>query len=391
MNFIKREIKAETIGIIDIGSYKIRAGICNFKNGDLELIGYGEKRQDTRYIKSGEVTNIEGLCKNIESALKKAEKGLKIKVKKIIINISFKEVFIKTNKLNYKRKDIYKEIDKEELDTIIKKVEKKIISEHLSDIKNDSGYNKSDLKLILSNITKIQIDKIDTKKLLGQNGENISLSILNTFIPLSQYNLLEYIEEYLNKKIIKILPSEYAITKLFKKKNNIVIIDVGNYHTSIIIKKEGQIIGVSKIPIGIGNLVKNIRKNNDVSKINIINSMDENIYADEKIDFLEIFEECLIAGLEKILGNNICPHNFFVSGGGSNIFVKNYIKQIKFQKRGIKIIKEVNFVEPKIKYLENILSSSNLNIISMIITTLDFIKKGKDPISESLRKLIKKI
>ncbi len=391
MNFIKREIKAETIWIIDIWSYKIRAWICNFKNWDLELIWYWEKRQDTRYIKSWEVTNIEWLCKNIESALKKAEKGLKIKVKKIIINISFKEVFIKTNKLNYKRKDIYKEIDKEELDTIIKKVEKKIISEHLSDIKNDSWYNKSDLKLILSNITKIQIDKIDTKKLLWQNWENISLSILNTFIPLSQYNLLEYIEEYLNKKIIKILPSEYAITKLFKKKNNIVIIDVWNYHTSIIIKKEWQIIWVSKIPIWIWNLVKNIRKNNDVSKINIINSMDENIYADEKIDFLEIFEECLIAGLEKILWNNICPHNFFVSWWWSNIFVKNYIKQIKFQKRWIKIIKEVNFVEPKIKYLENILSSSNLNIISMIITTLDFIKKWKDPISESLRKLIKKI
>lgn len=391
MNFIKKEIIAETIWIIDIWSYKIRAWICNFKNWELELIWYWEKRQDTKYIKSWEVVNLEWLCKNIEFALKKAEQKAKIKTEKMIINISFKEVFIKTLKLNYRRKEKYEKIDKNELDTIIKKVEKKIISEHLDEIKNESWYNKSNLKLILSNISRIQIEKIDTKKLLWQHWENITLSILNIFIPLSQYDLLEYIEEYLNRKIVKIIPSEYSITKLFKKKDNIVILDIWNYHTSIIIKKEWQIIWVSKIPVWIWNLVKSIRKGNDVSKIDIINSMDENIYADEKIDFLEIFEECLVAGIDKVLWDNICPHNFFVSWWWGNIFVKNFIKQIQFQKQWIKIIKEVKFVEPRIKYLENISSNSNLNIISMMMTTLEFIKKWKDPVSESLRKLIKTI
>lgn len=391
MNFIKKEIQAETIAIIDIWSYKIRAWICNFINWELELAWYGEKRQDTNFIKSWEVVNLEWLCINIKEALDKAEKQANIEAHKIIINMSFKEVFIKTFKVWYKRKNIYDKIDKTELDKIIKKVEKNILKQHLHDIKSESWYSKSDLKLIISNISKIQIEKEDKKKLLWEHWENINISILNIFIPLSQYNVLEYIEEYLNKKIIKIIPSEFAVTKLFKKKKEIVIIDIWNYHTSIIIKKEWQIIWVSKLPVWIWNLIKSIRKNYDVSKIDIINTMDENVYADEKIDFLEIFEECLIAWIEKIIGDNICPHNFFISWWWSNLFVRNFIREIEFQKEWIKILKEIKFVEPKIRYLQNMSSNSNLNIISMMITTLDFIKKGRDPVTESLRKLLKTI
>ena len=44
MAFTTKKIKSKTVGIIDIWTYKIRVAITKYKNKDLELIGYWEKR-----------------------------------------------------------------------------------------------------------------------------------------------------------------------------------------------------------------------------------------------------------------------------------------------------------------------------------------------------------
>lgn len=72
-HFQSNKIHAETIGIIDIGTSKIRVAICAIKNREIELLGYGEKRQDQKDILMQEIQNIESVCENIASALKKAE------------------------------------------------------------------------------------------------------------------------------------------------------------------------------------------------------------------------------------------------------------------------------------------------------------------------------
>lgn len=85
MNFIKKEIEANIIGIIDIGTYKARVAITQYKNKDLTLIGYGEKRQENNY--DGDHTL--QICENISDGIKKAELDGNIKINDIIINIPF--------------------------------------------------------------------------------------------------------------------------------------------------------------------------------------------------------------------------------------------------------------------------------------------------------------
>ena len=111
MNFTKKKIKPEIIWIIDIWTYKSRTAITKYHNKELELIWYWEKRQD---FLNNYKENLSWIIKNIEDSIVKAEKNWNIKIKNIVLNIPFEEVFFEVTKINYIRKDTSKKIDDEE-------------------------------------------------------------------------------------------------------------------------------------------------------------------------------------------------------------------------------------------------------------------------------------
>jgi hypothetical protein len=78
------------------------------------------------------------------------------------------------------------------------------------------------------------------------------------------------------------------------------------------VKKDNKILGVRKHAFGIDTLIKNIRKNYNRTKIEIIQTIDQDIYELEKQEFLEIFENILIISLEEIVQSDICPSDFFM-------------------------------------------------------------------------------
>ena len=411
MNFTTNKIASKIIWIIDIGSYKIRVWICKFHNWEFELIWYWEKRQDFKHITAiQDFINIKSICENISHAIKKAEDNCRKSIptfsiiENIVLNIPFEEIFIESNTVNYKRKnydeniiDNWKIINKYELLNILKYITETSINKHYNKIYNISWYNKEDLRLIIWWITEILADNKSTQTLLKKSPKEIDISILNIFIPESKYEIINSIWRALNKNIIKIIPSEFALTKLFEKKKEIVIIDLWSFYTSIIVKKNNQILWIRKISIWIDSLIKKIKNNHKITYIEIINSIDKNLYNEEKEKFLLIFTNILIITLEEILEKYICPNNFFMTWWWSNNFVKKYLKNINLNKNNLKIAKSIDFIKPEIEFIENSseeismnsnYSKSNLNIYAMMVSTLDFIKKENDPIEKSLKEIL---
>jgi hypothetical protein len=183
------------------------------------------------------------------------------------------------------------------------------------------------------------------------------------------------------------------MTKLFKKENDLVIMDVWAKYISITVKKEWVISWTSKLPLWINDLVKRIQEKNNKTKIDIINTIDEkDLYTEEKEEFLWVLEDCLYIGLENILWENrICPNKFFISGWWNNKFIRNYIENIKLNTYKIRLTKSIVFVEPQIDRFKKILSKSNLNIIAMILTTLELIKKENDKLTIYIENAIKEL
>jgi hypothetical protein len=89
LSFTRKHIPAKTLCIIDIGSYKLRACGAKFKNKEIEILAYNEKRQDVSYFANNECLNLPGLCENIGSIIKALESETETKFQDIVINYPF--------------------------------------------------------------------------------------------------------------------------------------------------------------------------------------------------------------------------------------------------------------------------------------------------------------
>ncbi len=397
MNFINKEIKPKIIWIVDIWTYKIRVWICKILDRDVELVWYWEKRQDEEYIIMQEIQNLEWVSENISLAIKKAEKDWNIEVEDIIINIPTTDLFFEFSKINHIRENTKIDIDDKELYDIMRLVESKALKKHFKTIHDSSWYKANDLKLLISNISKITSDQKETKILYWTNPKEVNISILNVFIPESKFETIAYMKKAIWKNIVNIIPSEFAIIWLFKDISDVVIIDIWNSHTSIIVKKDDNIEWSKKLAFWINDLIKQIRKNYNLTKNDIIQSIDLDRFTLEKTHFLSIFKDIISITLEEILWKKICPNNFFMIWWWANKFIKNYLKNANLNETGLNIIWQISFINPKIDFLDDKIENnenwidwakSNVNIFAMIKTTLDFIKKDKNKIEKILKQVI---
>lgn len=400
MNFDIKKIEPKYVWMIDVWTYKIRVWICKVFNRNVELIWYWEKRQDVNDIFLQEIKNIENVCENIKIAVEKAEIDAKMKIKEFMVNIPTSNIFFESSVVNYLKKEPEKEIDDESMYKILKDIELNIFQNHYKRIKWSSGYDKNDLKLVISNISNIMLDWESSKTLLWKKAKFIDASVLNIFITRTKFELKNQISNYIKKDIIRIIPTEYALAWLFSDKKNIVILDIWNTHTSVIVKKNWTILWVKKLSFWINDFIKSVREKHNLAKSEIIKKIDENIFLAEKADFLEIFSDVLIITLEDILRFDICPSDFFISWGWANKFLRDYLQNLDFNKYNLRMVKKINLVSPKIDFIDNKITEnpswidsakSNINIYAMIKSTLDFIKKDKNKLERTIKRIIDEV
>lgn len=400
MNFDVKKIEPKYIWMIDIWTYKIRVGICKVFNRNVELIGYWEKRQDLNDIYLQEIKNIENVCENIKQAVEKAEIDAKMKIKEFMINIPTSNIFFESSSINYIKQEPEKEIDEDSMYKILKDIELNIFKNHYKRIKSSSGYDKNDLKLIISNISNIMLDSQPSKSLLWKKARFIDAYVLNIFITRTKFELKDQLSNILKKEVINIIPTEYALAWLFPEKKDIVILDLGHTHTSVIVKRNWNILWVKKLTFGINDFIKIVRENYNLTRSEIIKKIDENIFEKEKEEFLEILSDILIITLEDILKFDVCPHDFFIAWGWANKFIRDYLQQTDFNKYNLRMVKKINIVTPKIDFIDDKITEnpswidsakSNINIYAMIKSTLDFIKKDKNKLERTIKRIIDEV
>ena len=395
MSFTKKKINSIIIWVIDIWSYKIRVWICKIIKNNIKLIWYWEKRQDEKYIFMQEIQSLEWITQNINDAIKKAEKDAWITVNNVIINSPSLNLFSTFLKVNYIRKNNNKKIDQNELYDIIEYIETIALKDHYNYIKKYFWYKKHDLKILISNISKIKIDSYNISKLLYSTWKNINISILNISTTRNTYDILNILEKSINKNIKNIVPSEYALTFLFKKTTNLIIIDIWNLYTSVIVKENGNIKWIKKLLFWINDLIKEIRKNYKLTKNDIIESIDLDRFKNEKKEFLILFKDILVISLEDILWTNIFPNKFFITWWWSNVFIKEYIKNLNINNSNLNIIWKIQLLSPEIEWFNELenknLNKSNINIFSMIKSLDVFSKDNKDNLIKLLKEVIWKI
>jgi cell division ATPase FtsA len=191
--FTKKNIPSKILCIIDIGSYKLRVCAASFKNKEIKILGYTEKRQDISFFSNGECRNLPALCENIGECIARLEETCAVPLDQIVINYPFGELFLSSKKINYKRKLPHNTLQKEELETIMQSVEKLCLKHLASEVDRLYGLSPQDIQIILSRVNSVTIDGMKQKKVISKTGEHLRFSLLNAFIPRSKHNLLAQI------------------------------------------------------------------------------------------------------------------------------------------------------------------------------------------------------
>ena len=400
MSFTRKHIPAKTLCIIDIGSYKLRACGAKFKNKEIEVLAYGEKRQDLSYFANNECLNLPGLCDNIGNIISKIESESGYKFDDIVINYPFGELFLGSKSINYKRKHPHKKIDTTELLEILGSVEKLCLKHLAGKIDKFYGLSQKEVQILLSRVNSISIDSKKLDKVIGQEWENMKISLLNAFIPSMKHSLISQIGNVLGKNIYRILPSEYCISKIFTQRN-ILIVNLWATQTTLTLKYEWELIGISKVSIWINDLVSKISKNSSDTKAEIIHRLwQDECYSIEKKEFLSVWWESLGITLAELLWDKVCPKKMHVGWGwANNVFIKDFIKQHDFRKYGVKIVKNLEFINEDLAdiftHMKNLkiedIQKIPLDIYTLLYETNNIISKEKDVVSTCLKKAIKKL
>lgn len=399
-HFTTKKISWELVWIIDVWSYKIRVAICEYHSNSINVLTFSEKRQSSTDIVNNKIKNLEWICENIELAIKKAEKEAWVKLENIIINPLFSDTFFYSKKISYNRKDSDKKINETELFDIVSKVEEIGVISASKKIEKNYLYKIEDLDIILSNISEIKIDNKIVDNPLNETWTHLMFHTLNIFIAKSNYELISYIWSYLNKNILKILPEEFCLAKIWEKDKSVVIINIWNSSSFITIKDDfWNIVWSIKLDVWIETLINKICEVSDFSRAEIIKKIDRSdFFIKEKKEFLDIYSFLIIEWIKEIIWDNICINNFFIVGWGwNNEFFKNYFEKVDFNSLWLKISGKIKFVMPDIDKLcriddiENILCKSNLNIISMILAYNSIVNKKQDFIEKAIEKVLKKL
>ena len=389
MQFQKKGLVLTPFSLLDIGTYKIRS--ISWKIGQKAIFqeGYSEKRQENTSFLLGEPKDFNTICENINLALKKSEKGKEIK--EVLVNLMSPQSFLFSRRINFSRKSPDTPISEEEILDILKSFQKKYLQESYEEIYKKSAYKKQDLTLIFSSIGEIRLngEKVDIP--IGKTGKNIKIGLINIFIPLHFFEMTKKIFFSLERKKFKIIPFEYAVLRTIKE-DNIVIVNIGNTKTMIAVKRDDFIIGSTRVNIGIGDLIKQIKEKEKTTEVSVLKNLDnEEFYKKEKENFLLIFEECIHSGLEEILNWEICPHTFLILwGGGKNTFIKDFFSSLDLSKNAIKILKKIELKEVKEKTDEQG-NTIDFDLWSIIKTYQHLEKTKNDFLTKKLKKILKEI
>ena len=392
MAFQTHTLPSQIIAIVEVGSYRIKVCICEFKNDKVHILWYGEKRQSTSYFINGECRNLELLGTSIRDAISKTEKDCDINVEKIVINYPFGELYFYNHKLSYKREHESQLITKEELEKILKKTENIVLQKCFKSIEKKSGFIETDMRLIISSILSLKIDKVPYERIIAESWRDVVISLLNMFIPIDKSNHIKYIGDIIQKDITKIIPTEFSLRNIFKQKD-IVIINIWAIYTSVTIKSEWNIIGISKVPIWVNDLVGMIESNHKHTRSDILRTIGTWVYTEKEQDFLDIWKQWLMVWISEIVSDEVCPKNFYVLSDIETDFIEKSISLIDFPSYGVKLVKKRNFVEIDEKNIDSHIENLDdfeisIEIAAMILELKNIIKKEKSLLVKTLKKAV---
>lgn len=226
----KRKKKSEDLLIIEIGLERINCAVFKKEGSSLKLVGIGRKKFLSREdIFNSTIEALDSLAAIVPDLPVEAILGVSGGLMETITTIARYSRPNKKSKINIKETE-------EAINQVVKKLDTK------------------DKKIFFTTVGSAKIDGVKVTNPIGLKGENLELSCFVAFKPPFEVDLLERIIDETDLKVDKILPTSFAVSKLFGKENieNALIFRAGMEKSELTILEDGYLSEI--IPVDIGAL-----------------------------------------------------------------------------------------------------------------------------------------
>lgn len=250
---------------VDLGSYRVRTGIFEIDNGEVQLRGQSTIRQNRKNFLDGTITDLQWVAKTIERSIIEASVKVDILPEDIILSFSPEVTIFDTITTQYIRSERDAPITMEEIDAMIKKVEHESLERAKDRSRKQYGIIHDDIKLVSSTLTSIMIDSKRVTNPIGFTGGAIRIKVLNVFAPASEFNIVRSILSSLGKRTISVVPTPLLFPKIVERSDyayeNNGYLDIGHMHTTILIESQNEIQTFETFPFGTKMLLENLTQN----------------------------------------------------------------------------------------------------------------------------------
>lgn len=322
---------------LDLGTYRAKAGVYDIDEMALKEIGYATVRQNRKNFVDGEIDNLSGVMKTVVQTITHASKDIDDIPKDIIASFSSQYFVSDSISTQYLRSDPDDPITMDELDTMIKKTEWASFRRAREKAHKKLWWLSTDLRLVSSTITRINIDEQRIAQPIGSTWVKVSLCIINIFVPSSQFNIVKSLMASLDQRTISLIPTPLVLPKIVEQTDYALdtacYIDIGYTYTNITITKNNEIHTLETFPVWSRMLMENIRDAHKKSTRKMLSLLQiENIMWDEQAirsdtyrpvvsDFFEYIGDMIAWFLQENSTNIRFSHAFF----HGNIFENPYI------------------------------------------------------------------
>ncbi len=282
-----------------------------------------------------------------KKAIKKIQKKSKTKTREIFLGLNSDTLNGKTTTICFKRENPCEPIDLIELKNLIQKIEWRALDNIRREFFKETELKNSDIKLVSPYLIDIKIDEQSNLNPIGLLGENISISVYNTYTCLKNFNSLEKLATDLKLNLTGMVPIAFALFNYFdfknQQRNNALIIDIGGKTTEItLIQNKGETIETKSFHLGgrtfsrvLAEFLNSSWESGELVKIKYCNNEISN-GAKRKIEkILQPSTSLWFNGVKVILSDflknyKFIPDKIFVCGGGANIPpIESYFKKEK--------------------------------------------------------------
>ncbi len=261
---------------IDLWLYRVRAGIYDVWDGSLACSGFSSVRQSRKNWIGSRVADISGIASSIEQAIIQSSHSWDHIPEDMIMSFPSRSFISDSITSQYSRSHPESPLTMSEIDMMIARIERDSYERARVKSRKQYGIDGDDLKLVSSTIVSISIDGRTVSSPVGFSGVRVRLTVLNIFVPSSEFNIIRSIVSTLGKKPISLIPTPLILPKLIETTRFVstqnCLIDIGYTHTTVTLLDGDEILGFEIFPYGVEMLMDMIAERHpDYSLLQIEN------------------------------------------------------------------------------------------------------------------------